>query len=36
MSDDGTDRDLAGWAEREIFTGHGHLDVVRRGTAAGR
>jgi hypothetical protein len=28
MSDDGTDRDLAGWAEREIFTGHGHLDVV--------
>jgi hypothetical protein len=28
MSDDGTDRDLAGWAEREIFTVHGHLDVV--------
>ena len=28
MSDDGTDRDLAGWADREIFTVHGHLDVV--------
>ena len=28
MSDDGTDRDLADWAEREIFTVHGHLDVV--------
>ena len=28
MSDDGTDRDLAEWSEREIFSGHGHLDVV--------
>lgn len=28
MSDDGTDRDLAGWADREIFTVHGHLDVL--------
>ena len=28
MSDDGTDRDLAGWADREIFTVHGRLDVV--------
>ena len=28
MSDDGTDRDLAGWADREIFTVHGHLNVV--------
>ena len=28
MSDDGTDRNLADWAEREIFTVHGHLDVV--------
>ena len=28
MSDDGTDRDLASWADREIFTGHGHLDVI--------
>jgi hypothetical protein len=28
MADDGTDRNLAEWAEREIFTVHGHLDVV--------
>jgi hypothetical protein len=28
MSDDGSDRDLAGWADREIFSSHGHLDVV--------
>ena len=28
MSDDGTDRDLPEWAEREIFSSHGHLDVV--------
>jgi hypothetical protein len=28
MSDDGTDRDLAEWADREIFSSHGHLDVV--------
>jgi hypothetical protein len=28
MSDDGTDRDVAGWADREIFTVHGHLEVV--------
>ena len=28
MSDDGTDRDLAGWADREIFTVNGHLEVV--------
>ncbi len=28
MSDDGTDRDLADWADREIFSVHGHLDVV--------
>jgi hypothetical protein len=28
MSDDGTDRDLAGWADREIFSAHGHLEVV--------
>jgi hypothetical protein len=28
MSDDGTDRDLAEWSEREIFSAHGHLDVV--------
>jgi hypothetical protein len=28
MSDDGADRDLAEWAEREIFSSHGHLRVV--------
>jgi hypothetical protein len=28
MSDDGTDRDLASWADREIFSVNGHLDVV--------
>jgi hypothetical protein len=27
MSDDGTDRDLAQWAEREIFSSNGHLDI---------
>ena len=28
MSDDGTDRDVAQWVDREIFSVHGHLDVV--------
>src|SRR6266516_7038138 len=28
MSDDGTDRDLAEWAQREIFSSHGHLHVI--------
>ncbi|MFE2263916.1 nuclear transport factor 2-like protein [Streptomyces griseosporeus] len=27
MADDGTDRDLADWIDREIFTTHGHLEV---------
>ena len=27
MSDDGTERDLAEWVDREIFTSNGHLDV---------
>ena len=27
MSDDGTDRDLASWADREIFGVHGHMEV---------
>lgn len=27
MSDDGTDRDLASWADREIFSVHGHMEV---------
>jgi hypothetical protein len=28
MSDDGTDRDLADWADREIFSSRGELEVV--------
>jgi hypothetical protein len=31
MSDDGTDRDPAEWSEREIFSSHGHLDVISAG-----
>ncbi|OKK08179.1 hypothetical protein AMK26_03925 [Streptomyces sp. CB03234] len=27
MSDDGSDRDLRQWAEREIFSVNGHMDV---------
>ncbi|MFC9299959.1 nuclear transport factor 2 family protein [Streptomyces albidoflavus] len=27
MSDDGTDRDLSAWAEREIFSSNGRMDV---------
>ncbi|WP_274557795.1 nuclear transport factor 2 family protein [Streptomyces spiramyceticus] len=27
MSDDGTERDLAEWTEREIFSSGGHMDV---------
>lgn len=27
MSDDGTDRDLAAWAEREIFSSNGRMHV---------
>ncbi|WP_432135729.1 MULTISPECIES: nuclear transport factor 2 family protein [unclassified Streptomyces] len=27
MADDGSDRDLADWVDREIFTSHGHLEV---------
>jgi hypothetical protein len=27
MSDDGTDRDLAEWVDREVFSSHGHLTV---------
>ncbi|MGF1431553.1 nuclear transport factor 2 family protein [Kitasatospora sp. LaBMicrA B282] len=29
MSDDGSDRDLTDWTEREIFSSHGHMDVER-------
>ncbi|MFE2283832.1 nuclear transport factor 2 family protein [Streptomyces sp. NPDC059443] len=28
MSDDGSDRDLADWAEREIFSSGGHMAVT--------
>jgi hypothetical protein len=28
MSDDGTDRNLAEWADREIFSSHGRLRVL--------
>ncbi|MER6858115.1 nuclear transport factor 2 family protein [Streptomyces pilosus] len=27
MADDGTERDLAEWTDREIFSSHGHMDV---------
>jgi hypothetical protein len=27
MADDGFDRDLADWADREIFLSHGHMQV---------
>ena len=27
MSDDGSERDLRDWTQREIFTSNGHLDV---------
>ncbi|MFI9610444.1 nuclear transport factor 2 family protein [Streptomyces sp. NPDC052023] len=27
MADDGTDRDLADWIDREIFSSNGHMDV---------
>ena len=29
MSDDGTERDLGEWTEREIFSSQGHLDVEK-------
>lgn len=28
MSDDGTDRELAEWIDREIFSANGHLNVI--------
>ncbi|MGW6059345.1 nuclear transport factor 2 family protein [Streptomyces sp. NPDC055189] len=27
MSDDGSDRDIADWTDREVFSSHGHMDV---------
>jgi hypothetical protein len=35
MSDDGTQRDLQAWTEREIFSANGHMDVESQ-TADGR
>ncbi|MYY09154.1 nuclear transport factor 2 family protein [Streptomyces sp. SID4919] len=35
MSDDGTERDLDEWTEREIFSSHGHLDIDKE-KAGGR
>ncbi|WP_441248790.1 nuclear transport factor 2 family protein [Kitasatospora sp. McL0602] len=35
MSDDGTERDLEQWIDREIFSSHGHLEV-RSEADAGR
>lgn len=35
MSDDGFDRDLADWIDREIFSSHGHLEVDNE-SAGGR
>jgi hypothetical protein len=29
MSDDGTERDLAEWTEKEIFSSGGHMEVER-------
>ncbi|MFF5299906.1 nuclear transport factor 2 family protein [Streptomyces sp. NPDC013161] len=29
MADDGTDRDLTDWIDREIFSSHGHMEVDR-------
>ncbi|MFB7786477.1 nuclear transport factor 2 family protein [Streptomyces vinaceus] len=28
MSDDGSDRDVAQWAEKEIWSSNGHMDVT--------
>ncbi|MER6027915.1 nuclear transport factor 2 family protein [Streptomyces sp. NPDC001851] len=35
MSDDGSDRDLADWTDREIFSSHGHMEVDNE-SAGGR
>ncbi|MDX3068496.1 nuclear transport factor 2 family protein [Streptomyces sp. ND04-05B] len=35
MSDDGSDRDLTDWTDREIFSSHGHMEVQRE-SAGGR
>ncbi|MGW3458702.1 nuclear transport factor 2 family protein [Streptomyces olivaceoviridis] len=35
MADDGSDRDLADWIDREIFSSHGHMEVDNE-SAGGR
>ncbi|MFG2517319.1 nuclear transport factor 2 family protein [Streptomyces sp. NPDC048584] len=35
MADDGDERDLADWIDREIFSSHGHMEVDNE-SAAGR
>ncbi|MEU5434802.1 nuclear transport factor 2 family protein [Streptomyces sp. NPDC020719] len=35
MSDDGSDRDVADWTEREVFSSGGHMDIESQ-TADGR
>jgi hypothetical protein len=35
LSDDGSERDLADWVDREIFSAHGHIDVQKE-TSGGR
>ncbi|BFO18741.1 hypothetical protein SHKM778_51290 [Streptomyces sp. KM77-8] len=35
MADDGSERDLADWIDREIFSCHGHMEVDNE-SAAGR
>ncbi|MFD8572558.1 nuclear transport factor 2 family protein [Streptomyces sp. NPDC059639] len=35
MADDGTDRNLDEWTDREIFDSHGHIEVEKE-TAQGR
>lgn len=32
MSDDGSERDLVDWIDREIFTTRGHMDIVTEST----
>ncbi|MDT0481002.1 MULTISPECIES: nuclear transport factor 2 family protein [Streptomyces] len=33
MADDGSDRDLDEWIDREIFSSHGHIDVDKESNA---
>lgn len=35
MSDDGSDRDLADWVDREIFSLNGHIEVRTEKSGAG-